>query len=168
MGNGVFTGVVYQQIYEALCAYNLVFGGECNAPKPCQSVDSLAHNGTTHEQVSRQQIAYLQQRSPSEEEIHTVFDINLNPNLEKGQFTPTTNEMAADALTLLVGGTHTTSSAMVVTIWALLNNPQVMQRLKTELKAAMPRRDDVMDWAELEKLPYLVSKKDKQPHSNRG
>lgn len=106
-------------------------------------------------EVCRDQIAYLQNCSPSEKKIRTVFDINLNPNLEKGQFTPTTSEMGADAFALLVAGTDTVAITTVVITWALLNNPQMMQRLKAELREVMPGRQDTVDWAGLEKLPYL-------------
>ena len=99
----------------------------------------------------------MQNRSPSEDHIRTVFDVNLNPNLEKGQFKPTNDEMAADACTLLLAGTDTSGNTMVVITWALLNNSQMMQRLKTELKEVMPSRGDAVDWLGLEKLPYLVS-----------
>ena len=86
-----------------------------------------------------------------------MFDINLNPNLEKGQFKPTNNEMAADACTLLLAGTDTVSNTMAILTWALLNNLQTMQRLKTELREAMPGRGDAVDWLRLEELPYLVN-----------
>lgn len=66
--------------------------------------------------------------------------------------------MTSDALGLLTAGTLTTSHTLVVISWALLNNPQISQKLKAELRAAMPGRNDTLDWAELEKLPYLVSK----------
>ena len=88
-----------------------------------------------------------------------MFDINLNPNVEKGQFKPTNDEMAADACTLLMAGTDTSSNTMVVITWALLNDWQMMQRLKTELKEVMPGRGDAVDWLRLEKLPYLVSQR---------
>ena len=87
-----------------------------------------------------------------------MFDINFHPNREKGQFTPTVEEMTADAFTLMSAGMDTTSYAEIVITWALLNNPQMMQRLKAELRVVMPGRDDTVDWAGLEQLPYLVSK----------
>ena len=96
--------------------------------------------------------------SASEKHIRTVFDISLHPNHEKDQFTPTVDEMTADAFTLLNAGTNTTTHTMVVSTWALLNKPPMMQRLKAELKAAMPGRNDTVDWKALEGLPYLVSK----------
>ena len=86
-----------------------------------------------------------------------MFDVNLNPNLEKGQFKPTNDEMAADACVLLLAGTDTIGNTMVVITWALLNNSQMTQRLKTELREVMPGRGDGVDWSTLEGLPYLVS-----------
>ena len=85
-----------------------------------------------------------------------MFDINFHPNLEKGQFTPTTDDMTADAAVYLIAGTETLASAMTVITWALLNDPQMMQRLKAELRTVMPERTDAVGWAELEKLSYLV------------
>ena len=85
-----------------------------------------------------------------------MFDINFHPNLEKGQFTPTTDEMAADAFVYLLAGTETTAATMTVITWALLNNQQMMQRLKAELRMAMPGRDETVEWAVLERLSYLV------------
>lgn len=66
--------------------------------------------------------------------------------------------MTADAYGYLNAGTDTTAHTMVVITWALLNNPHMTQRLKAELKVAMPGHDDTVDWAGLEKLPYLVGK----------
>lgn len=67
--------------------------------------------------------------------------------------------MGADAFALLVAGTDTVAVTTVMITWALLNNPQMMQRLKAELREVMPGREDTVDWAGLEKLPYLVSKR---------
>ena len=64
--------------------------------------------------------------------------------------------MTADALVYLIAGTETVASAMTVITWALLNNPQMMQKLKAELKTVMPGRDDAVDWAGLDGLSYLV------------
>ena len=109
--------------------------------------------------ICREQIEYLEKRSPSEEEhIRTVYDINFHPNLEKGQFTPTVDEMAGDAFNYLIAGTDTTSHTMTVITWALLKDPQIMHKLKAELKTVMPGREDRVDWARLENLSYLVSR----------
>ena len=72
-------------------------------------------------QVFREPIAHLQKHHSSKEEIRTVFDNNLNPNLEKGQSTPTVDEMVADAFSIFVAGTDITAHTMATIIWRLLN-----------------------------------------------
>ena len=79
----------------------------------------------------------------------------LNPNLEKGQYTPTLQELTADALLLLLAGTDSTAHTLVTATYGMLTNPDMLRNLKTELKQAIPDRDSVVEWAALEKLPYL-------------
>lgn len=53
-------------------------------------------------------------------------------------------------------GTDTTANTLVVATWHILDEPRILQRLKNELRQAMPDIDDTLDWASLENLPYLV------------
>ena len=79
----------------------------------------------------------------------------LRPNLEKGQYTPTLQELTGDALLLLMAGTDSTAHTLVTATYAMLTNPDMLQALKSELKEAIPKRDSSVEWAALEKLPYL-------------
>ena len=99
--------------------------------------------------------------SPLKEGYVRVFDIKLHPNLENRQFTPTADEMAPDAFASFVsfvGGTDTVTSTLVVIPWALLNDLRMMQRLKAELRAVIPSREDTVDWAKPDESPHLASK----------
>ncbi len=80
----------------------------------------------------------------------------LNPNLEKGQFTPSLEELSADAVFLLIAGTDTTAHNLIVATYSTLINPPILASLRAELRKAMPDKDSLLDWAALEKLPYLV------------
>lgn len=53
-------------------------------------------------------------------------------------------------------GTDTTANTLVVGTWNIVSEPRILQRLKDELWQAMPDKDDTLDWATLENLPYLV------------
>jgi len=53
-------------------------------------------------------------------------------------------------------GTDTTANTLVVGTWNILSEPRILQRLKDELRQAMPDKNDTPDWATLENLPYLV------------
>ena len=102
-------------------------------------------------------ILYLKGRSPSEKFTPTVLDTALDPNIEKGQFTPPIDDLTADAFTLLQAGTSTTAHTLVLAVFNILNEPRILKTLKAELREAMPNKDSFLDWASLEKLPYLAS-----------
>ena len=159
-GDDISAGVVHKQIHEFHVSLDLVIKGKFTPSG--RYADSSAPR-LTMVKMCREQIAFLHKRSPSEEEnIRTVFDINFHPNLEKGQFTPTFDEMVGDALGYMMAGTDTVSHTMAVITWALLKDPQMMQKLKAELTTVMPGREDTVEWAKLENLSYLVSQEFKK------
>ena len=80
----------------------------------------------------------------------------LNPNLEKGQFAPSLDELTADAVFLLIAGTDTTAHTLILATYCILTNPTILAKLKSELREAMPEKDSLLDWATLEQIPYLV------------
>ena len=87
----------------------------------------------------------------------SVFDTTLSPNLEKGQYTPPINCLAADAFTFFMAGTDTSANTITTAIYNLLDGPpQMLEQLKSELRKAIPERDSIVQWAKLEELPYLV------------
>lgn len=46
---------------------------------------------------------------------------------------------------------------MTVAAYHVVNHPAIYKKLRTELKTAFPDPDSRLNFAELEKLPYLVS-----------
>ena len=46
---------------------------------------------------------------------------------------------------------------LVTTIYHILANSDIHERLRAELMEAIPRPDDMVEWRVLEGLPYLVS-----------
>lgn len=104
-----------------------------------------------------EQVQYLKKRrKTSPGSFPTIFDVALNPDPSKGQFTPSDDALAADAVLMFGAGTDTTAHTLVVGTWHILNEPRILQTLNHELRQAMPNRDDTLDWATLENLPYLV------------
>ncbi|CAF9941589.1 MAG: hypothetical protein ALECFALPRED_009236 [Alectoria fallacina] len=104
----------------------------------------------------RNRILDLKKRSPSPlSNVPTVFDIMLNPNTSKGQWTPELPTLTSDALMLLLAGTNTTAHTLVVAVYNLIHSPHLVQRLVAELRGAMSEPCSQNDWANLEKLPYL-------------
>ncbi|KAJ6031900.1 benzoate 4-monooxygenase cytochrome P450 [Penicillium herquei] len=60
-----------------------------------------------------------------------------------------------DAKFLLVAGTDAPSQVMAITVFHILNNPAVHERLRTELINALPDPQEKPTWSFLERLPYL-------------
>lgn len=90
------------------------------------------------------------------ESMASVFDTTFKPSPDKGQFTPSSEELAADAFTFVLAGTQTVSFTIQLGIFELLEHPDMMTRLKQELGEAIPDVRTMLNWTSLEKLPYLV------------
>ncbi|MEB3317331.1 MAG: cytochrome P450 [Cyanobacteriota bacterium] len=67
----------------------------------------------------------------------------------------TDHELRDELLTLLVAGHETTATALSWALYWLATRPEVQQRLREELQAALPAPDAPLDLAALLKLPYL-------------
>lgn len=85
-----------------------------------------------------------------------MFDSAIHPNPEKGQVVISDETLFSDAVTMFAAGMDTTAHTLVVATWQVLNHADVLKRLKDELRQAMPKPTDTLDWASLENLPYLV------------
>lgn len=63
--------------------------------------------------------------------------------------------LSDEALTIIGAGLETTSWALSVASFHIINNPHIHQNLRAELDEAFPNPSAEMDWQMLEKLPYL-------------
>jgi cytochrome P450 len=63
-----------------------------------------------------------------------------------------------EAIDIIIAGSDTTATTLGNLITYVLADPDVLQKLRTELDTALPQKD--VDWplAELERLEYLVSR----------
>ncbi|MCJ1301335.1 hypothetical protein MMC08_004134 [Hypocenomyce scalaris] len=69
--------------------------------------------------------------------------------------TLTQDFLIADGLADIFAGTDTTSTALILTIRAILMNKAIYNKLHAELKIAMPTIDTPPDLVKLEELPFL-------------
>lgn len=67
------------------------------------------------------------------------------------------DRMTQEALSLISAASETTSSVLATTIFHVLDNTQIHDRLKAELNEAMEGSKSLIEWRRLERLPYLVS-----------
>ena len=87
-------------------------------------------------------------------EHRTVFYEMKYSNLPPSE--KTAYRLASEASTFMGAGTETTARTLAVASYYLISNPEMMERLKMELKKIMPTLDTVVSLPALEKLPYLA------------
>jgi cytochrome P450 len=59
--------------------------------------------------------------------------------------------------TILGAGLETKAWALTVATFPILNNINILKRLRHKLKVAIPGPHDELGWRRLEKLPYLTA-----------
>jgi cytochrome P450 len=88
----------------------------------------------------------------------TVFHEYLDKELPEDE--KATSALLGTGANLIGAGTETTARNLAVTIYYLLQNKDMLEQLRRELKIAIPVRNSRASLADLEKLPYLVSESD--------
>lgn len=84
--------------------------------------------------------------------FHELLASSMLPEMEK-----TAGRLAQDGQVLVQGGTLTTSSALCVAVFHLLDQPDCLERLRDELFHALPDPERPIAATELQQLPYLVA-----------
>ena len=108
--------------------------------------------------MCQNRIKFLNSHTGNIDRPPSIFDTTLSPNLEKDQYTPPINCLAADAFAFFMAATDTSGNVMVTALYNLLAGPpQMLAQLKDELREAISERDSIVTWAKLEELPYLVN-----------
>lgn len=88
----------------------------------------------------------------------TILESLLTPIPSKGYQVPDKQGLRDEILTTVSAGNDTTGIANTVTLFNIINNKDIHDRLLAELKTLMPTPRSHASYAELEKLPYLVCK----------
>ena len=83
----------------------------------------------------------------------TIFHDALSADLLPEDMT--LSRLQQEAMAIHGGAVETTSWALTVAVFHILNNPSIKSRLKAELIKAMPDPTKILPWSELEELPYL-------------
>ncbi|KAL3427893.1 cytochrome P450 [Phlyctema vagabunda] len=62
-----------------------------------------------------------------------------------------------EALTLISAGIETTTWTLSLAMFHILNNPEILKKLKEEILTVWPQVDSPPNWSTLETLPYLTA-----------
>ncbi len=114
-----------------------------------QTMQRLSRERVEHaiERADKENVG--EEKKESEEEITTMFDLMLHPDVSKGQVTPSKRDMIADGCLMIAAGTDTTANTLGTVFWNVTQNPEVEAKLFEELKAGMGK-DEIMDSVALE------------------
>lgn len=77
-----------------------------------------------------------------------------------------TKRLQDDAIFFMLAASDAPSQALAITTFHILDNPEVLQRLKDELFSAFPDVTSIPSLDELEPLPYLVRKSHLPSHKS--
>ena len=100
------------------------------------------------------------QNRPSEKPIDlknehkNIFEELIDSRLPPEE--KTIDRLNEEGFALILAGGDTSSQTLSLISYRLLNNPEILERLKAELSKAIPDPNTPPKWAELEKLPFLV------------
>jgi cytochrome P450 len=83
----------------------------------------------------------------------TVFGTLLESELEEDE--KTSERLAAEAVAVVSAGTETTSWALAVITFHLLDKPRLLEKLTQELRNGVEDPSHLPAWTNLEDLPYL-------------
>lgn len=83
--------------------------------------------------------------------MHALIESNL-PAEEKSPL-----RLWKEGMAMVGAGSETTANALANIHFYVLNNPSIYEKLKDELRAALPDKDAPVALNVVERLPYLVS-----------
>lgn len=91
----------------------------------------------------------------NEKDHNNIFDALVSPNVPEHEIT--LDRLEDESALLLGAGTETTARTIAVSMFHLMDNPDMGRRLREELRTVMETPTSKASWTDLEKLPYLVS-----------
>ena len=83
--------------------------------------------------------------------FYEMFHANVPPE-EKS-----VDRLSEEGILFVVAGNETTGNALSIITYHLLDNPEILTKLKAEIATIMLGSDMIPSWQQLERLPYLVS-----------
>ena len=85
----------------------------------------------------------------------TIYDQLTDPSIPSQE--RSLQRLQDEGLLLISAGTETTARALTTACFHVASDDQVRKQLREELKTVLPTPTSPITWAELERLPYLVS-----------
>lgn len=85
----------------------------------------------------------------------TIFTSIIQSDIPKSEIT--VERLQHEAISVVGAGIETTQRTLTITVFYILDNPEVHKRLRQELIEAIPDPNQMPSWEALEKLPFLTA-----------
>lgn len=115
---------------------------------------SVADLLALREEIKHNGVGSLQEKTTTESKSVIAGSLG-DPNIPAEE--RTIDRLLDEGIVIIFAGTETTSRALSVTMFYLLNNRSVLKRLCDELDTLPSRPDNAYSLSQLEPLPFLVS-----------
>ncbi|KZF24030.1 cytochrome P450 [Xylona heveae TC161] len=93
-----------------------------------------------------------------DEALHqTIFHRMLDPNAHRSKVVPDSVKLHDEGLTLVFAGANTVADTLLMGHWNLLNQPDLVARLKAEVFSVWPDLEAQPNLKDLEALPLLTA-----------
>lgn len=115
----------------------------------------------THRRISSLATEVLNGKDPKASSKETMFTSLADPELPAEE--RTLARLEDEGFVVLAAGTETTAYSLSVTLFHLLNNPNILSKVYDEVKTVMPTPSTYPPLPVLENLPLLVSTSSTRP-----
>jgi cytochrome P450 len=102
-----------------------------------------------------ERIAEIKASNNYDPEFPTIIHKILNSKIPDSEKEVT--RVAEEAYVILIAGTDTTAGTMAAICYLLLTKPEILKKVKAELRAVIPDAEKLPSCADLNSLTYLVS-----------
>ncbi|KAH8749226.1 cytochrome protein [Diaporthe sp. PMI_573] len=89
------------------------------------------------------------------EQPDTIFTSIIQSDIPRSEVT--VDRLQHEAISVVGAGIETTMRTLTISVFHIVDNPEVYRKLGEELKAAIPNPDKIPAWEDLEKLPFLTA-----------
>lgn len=108
--------------------------------------------------IQEQLQVVLQNPEKLDEAPHqTIFHRMLDANAHRSKTVPDTTKLQDEGLQLIFAGANTVADTLLMGHWNMLNQPELLARLKSEVRTVWPDLENLPSLKELESLPLLTA-----------
>ena len=99
--------------------------------------------------------ADLRQGKKDVEQRTIFYDILTNDDIRPQE--KETEHLVTEAQAVVGAGTVTTAHTLAILVYHILDNPEILAKVRSEMVIALPDSDESPRWQQLEQLPYLTA-----------